>query len=44
MTIRHKLLFAAVLGSLVASLAGCNTVRGVGQDIESVGRAGERAL
>lgn len=44
MNIRNKLLAAAVLGSLVAGLAACNTVKGVGRDIESVGRAGERAL
>lgn len=44
MTLRNKLLLAAVLGGLVASLGACNTVKGVGRDIESVGRAGERAL
>jgi entericidin B len=44
MTARYKLLLAALLGSLVVSLAGCNTVKGVGRDIESVGQAGERAL
>ncbi len=26
------------------ALAACNTVQGLGQDIESVGRAGERAM
>ena len=44
MKVRNKLLVAAVLGSLLASLGACNTVKGVGRDIESVGRAGERAL
>jgi entericidin B len=44
MTLRQKLLCAAMLGSLVASLTACNTVKGVGRDIESVGQAGERAL
>jgi entericidin B len=44
MTLRNKLLLAAVMGGLVASLGACNTVKGVGRDIESVGRAGERAL
>lgn len=44
MTLRHKLLVAAVFGSLVATLAACNTVKGVGRDIESVGEAGDRAL
>lgn len=44
MKVGNKLVLAAVLGSLVASLGACNTVKGVGRDIESVGRAGERAL
>jgi entericidin B len=44
MKLHRKLLWAALLGSLVASLAACNTVKGVGRDIESVGKAGERAL
>lgn len=44
MTLSRKLLGAVLLGSLVASLGACNTVKGVGRDIESVGRAGERAL
>jgi entericidin B len=44
MAIRNKLLLAAVLGGLIAPLSACNTVKGVGRDIESVGRAGERVL
>jgi predicted small secreted protein len=44
MITRNRLLIGAVLGSLLASLGACNTVKGVGRDIESVGRAGERAL
>lgn len=44
MTPYRKLLCAAVLGSLLAALAACNTVKGVGRDIESVGEAGSRAL
>jgi len=40
----RKLLGAVVLGGLLASLAACNTVKGVGRDIESVGEAGSRAL
>lgn len=31
-------------GLLLAHLAACNTVQGVGRDIESVGRAGEKAM
>ena len=44
MTLRKKLLLAAALGGLLTSLGACNTVKGVGRDIESVGKAGERAL
>lgn len=32
-----------VLGLAVA-LTGCNTVKGLGRDIESVGKAGEKAI
>jgi entericidin B len=39
-----KLLSAAVLGAILASTAACNTVEGLGEDIKSVGRAGERAI
>ena len=36
---------ALVIGSLLlAALAACNTVQGVGRDIESVGRAGKDAM
>lgn len=35
---------AAALAALSLSLAACNTVKGVGEDIKSVGRAGERAI
>ena len=38
-----KIAFAA-LAITVLSLAGCNAVRGLGQDIESVGEAGDRAI
>lgn len=40
----RKLLIVAVLSGLVATLGACNTVKGVGRDIESVGEAGARAL
>ncbi|MCM3419569.1 MULTISPECIES: entericidin A/B family lipoprotein [Sphingopyxis] len=38
--------FRAILLALLASflVAGCNTVKGVGRDIESVGEAGDRAI
>ena len=36
---------ALVLGGLLLSmLAACNTVQGVGRDIESVGRAGKEVI
>ncbi|HUD93521.1 entericidin [Sphingobium lactosutens] len=36
---------ALVIGSLLlTALAACNTVQGVGRDIESVGRAGKDAM
>jgi entericidin A len=38
--------FRAILLALLAGflVAGCNTVKGVGRDIESVGEAGDRAI
>ena len=38
--------FRAILLSLLAALlvTGCNTVKGVGRDIESVGQAGSDAI
>ncbi len=39
----RKVLVIAVLGLSVA-LASCNTVKGLGRDIESVGKAGEKAI
>ncbi|MFN3552269.1 MAG: entericidin A/B family lipoprotein [Novosphingobium meiothermophilum] len=40
----RKLMVAAVLGSVLASLGACNTVKGLGRDIQSVGQAGEKAI
>ncbi|MDX2148790.1 MAG: hypothetical protein SFZ23_14850 [Planctomycetota bacterium] len=34
----------SMLGLLTASLAGCNTVKGLGEDITNVGEAGEKAI
>ncbi|WP_205518086.1 entericidin A/B family lipoprotein [Sphingorhabdus sp. Alg239-R122] len=34
---------AAILAATFL-VAGCNTVKGLGEDIESVGRAGEEAI
>lgn len=38
-----KLLFAVAVGS-IALTAACNTVKGAGRDIESVGQAGSEAI
>ena len=45
----HKSPFAVVsklaaIAALSLGAAACNTVKGVGEDIKSVGRAGERAI
>ena len=40
----RKITVLLVSLGLVAGLAACNTVKGVGEDIKSVGRAGERAI
>ena len=34
----------AALAVAALCLAGCNAVRGLGQDIQSVGEAGDRAI
>lgn len=39
-----KVVFACLAGSLVLSAAACNTVKGAGRDIESVGQAGDNAI
>ncbi|MBT0669667.1 entericidin A/B family lipoprotein [Novosphingobium profundi] len=39
-----KILTLIAATGLLASLAACNTVKGLGRDVESVGRAGERAI
>lgn len=39
-----KFVVVAVAAAAVLTLAACNTVKGVGRDIESVGSAGERAV
>ncbi len=40
----RKFIVAAVAGSLVLGLTACNTVKGLGRDIESVGDAGSKAM
>ncbi|MFM5930572.1 MAG: entericidin A/B family lipoprotein [Novosphingobium sp.] len=40
----RKLIVTAIAGSLVLGLSACNTVRGLGRDIQSVGDAGDEAI
>jgi len=40
----RKLVLALGITALSLTAAACNTVKGVGQDVESVGEAGDRAL
>lgn len=35
---------AAIIAALVFTASACNTVKGLGEDIKSVGDAGERAI
>ncbi|MEC9067863.1 entericidin A/B family lipoprotein [Pelagerythrobacter marinus] len=39
-----KTIAIVALGASVVTLAACNTVKGLGRDIESVGEAGDRAI
>lgn len=39
----RKILMAGVVLLIAAALAGCNTVHGVGKDIESAGQALKKA-
>lgn len=39
-----RLMVAFGLASLALGTAACNTVQGVGEDISSVGKAGEEAI
>jgi predicted small secreted protein len=40
----RKIILALGIAALSLSAAACNTVKGAGQDIESVGQAGDDAL
>jgi len=40
----RKIILALGIAALSLSAAACNTVKGAGQDIESVGQAGADAL
>jgi predicted small secreted protein len=39
----RKLIMAIGLAAVTLGTAACNTVKGLGEDIESVGEAGDRA-
>jgi predicted small secreted protein len=40
----RKVIFALAAGSIALTATACNTVKGAGRDIESVGEAGDKAL
>ena len=40
----RKTFIAAALAALTMTSAACNTVKGLGEDIKSVGEAGEEAI
>ena len=40
----RKLIIAMALGGVALTATACNTVKGVGRDVESVGEAGDRAI
>ena len=40
----RKFILALALTGIALTATACNTVKGVGRDIESVGEAGDRAI
>jgi predicted small secreted protein len=40
----RKTMIALIAGSMALTAAACNTVKGAGRDIQSVGQAGEEAI
>ena len=40
----RKVLIALMAGAVALTATACNTLKGVGRDIESVGNAGDRAI
>ena len=40
----RKLILALGIAALSLTATACNTVKGAGQDVESVGEAGDRAI
>lgn len=41
---KTRMIAALVLASLAVTTAACNTVKGLGRDIQSVGEAGDKAI
>ena len=39
-----KLILVLIAGTIAVTATACNTVKGLGRDIESVGRTGEEAI
>jgi entericidin B len=39
-----KLIFAVAASSIALAASACNTVKGAGKDVQSVGQAGEDAI
>lgn len=40
----RKMLLGLLLGTVALTATACNTVQGLGRDIESVGSAGEKVM
>lgn len=40
----RKITISIATAALLATLGGCNTVKGLGRDIQSVGQAGDNAI
>lgn len=40
----RKLIFALAAGGIMLTAGACNTVKGLGRDIESAGQAGSEAI
>ena len=40
----RKIILAMALSGIALSATACNTVKGVGRDVQSVGEAGDRAI
>ncbi len=40
----RKILITLAVGSIALTAAACNTVKGAGRDIESVGEAGDKVI